>query len=279
MDFSRLRTGEIVAAAGGLALFVFLFFDWFGGGPTFNVDTLEETGISGWDALVDLPGFLIMLAGVSGIALAALAASGRRLNLPMPRGAGTAALGSLAVALILWRMVAGSPSLKIGIFLGLAAAVAIAVGAIMALREDGIEPLVSVPGGRTRAVSTAASAPAATAVATPPQSPPGTSVSSRSTRSSGGSTKTRSNAGGSTKTKSRSGARKTTARSGAKKTTARRGARKTTTRSGARKTTTRAKSSGSSTKSRSGSSKRSSGSRSSRSTPRSSGTRRRSSRK
>jgi hypothetical protein len=272
MDFSRLRTGEIIAAAGGLALFVFLFFDWYGGSANFDVDTLEETGISGWDALVDLPGFLIMLAGVSGIALAPLAASGQRLNLPMPRGAGTAALGSLAVALILWRMVAGSPTLKIGIFLGLAAAVAIAVGAIMALREDGIEPLVSVPGGRTRAVSTSASAPAATAVATPPQSRPAASVSSGSTRSSGGSAKARSSAGGSTKTKSRSGSTKTKSRSGAGKTT--------TSRSvGAQKTTTRARSSGSSTKSRSGSRKRSSGSRSSRSTSRSSGTSRRSSRK
>ena len=56
----------------------------------------------------------------------------------------TAALGSLAVLLILWRMLAGSPTLKIGIFLGLAAAVAITVGALMALAEDGFRPLVAV---------------------------------------------------------------------------------------------------------------------------------------
>jgi hypothetical protein len=264
MDFSRLRTGEMVAAAGGFALFVFLFFDWFGGGASLDVDTLEETGVSGWDALVDLPGFLIILAGVSGIALAPLAASGQRLNLPMPRGAGTAALGSLAVTLILWRMVAGSPSLKIGIFLGLAAAMAIAVGAIMALREDGIEPLVSVPGGPTRAVSTAASAPAAA----PAQPPVASSATGGSTRSSGGgSTRTRSSGGGSTRTRSSGGA--------STKTRSRSAARKSPARSGGRKTTTRAKSSRSSAKSRSTTTK--SGRKSSSS--RSSGTRRRSSRK
>src|SRR5689334_24346417 len=95
------------------------------------------------------------------MALACLAAAGQRLNLPLRRGALTASLGTLAVALILWRMVAGSPTLKIGIFLALAAAIAIAVGALMALAEDGFKVLVAVPGGRTR--TAAASAPPATA--------------------------------------------------------------------------------------------------------------------
>ena len=82
MDSSRLRTGEIVAGIGGLALFVFLFFDWFGGGVHVSGSVLngsarvEETGVSGWDALDDLPGFLIILSGFSGLALAYLAAAG-----------------------------------------------------------------------------------------------------------------------------------------------------------------------------------------------------------
>lgn len=154
MDTSRLRTGEIVAGIGGLALFVFLFFDWFGGGAQLTGSagnlTLSQPGISGWDALTDLPGFLIILSGVSGIALACLAAAGRRLNIPLRRGAVTGSLGMLAVALILWRMFAGSPTLKIGIFLGLAAAIAITVGALMALAEDGFKVLVRVSEDRTR---------------------------------------------------------------------------------------------------------------------------------
>ena len=187
MDFSRLRTGEIVAAVGGLALFIFMFFHWFGGGVEIstggtqdvpgigevpNAPSVEETGVSGWDALSDFSGFLIALSAVSGVALGGLAASGQRLNLGgVPRGAGTATLGSLAVLLILWRFFANPGDLKIGIFLGLAAAIAVAVGALMALREEGFEPLVKVPGVRTRAAS--ASAPAATPTPRPATAPSG----------------------------------------------------------------------------------------------------------
>jgi hypothetical protein len=204
LDSSRLRTGEIVAGIGGVALFLFLFFDWFGGGAevTGNVvngtATLSHPGISGWDALTDLPGFLIVLSGVAGIALAYLAAAGQRVNVPVRRGATTALLGALAVLLILWRMFAGSPTLKIGVFLGLAAAIAITAGALMALGEDGFQPLVAVAGGRTRAAS--ASAPAETP-APPPAAPPAKS----SSRSSGSTTTTK-----------RSTAKKPAARSGSK---------------------------------------------------------------
>lgn len=222
MDSSRLRTGELVAGIGGAALFLFLFFDWFsGGGVSVSTQTLangatiptgiSHPGVSGWDALTDLPGFLIISSGVAGLALAWLAASGQRVNIPVPRGGVTAMLGSLAVSLILWRMVAGSPSLKIGIFLGLGAAIAITVGAVMALREDGIEPLKAVAGGRTRAA--AASAPA---VAPPP---PDKTPARSSSRSRGGTT-----------TRKRTTTRKTTAgrsSSGAKRS----GARKTSSRS------------------------------------------------
>jgi hypothetical protein len=204
LDSSRLRTGEIVAGIGGVALFVFLFFDWFGGGAEVSgsvingTATLSHPGISGWDALVDLPGFLIILSGVAGIALAYLAAAGQRVNIPVRRGATTALLGTLAVLLILWRMFAGSPTLKIGVFLGLGAALAITAGALMALGEDGFEPFVAVAGGRTRAAS--ASAPAAT-----PTPPPAAAPAKSASRSSG-----------STTTKKRSTAKKPAARSGSK---------------------------------------------------------------
>ncbi|MFL5907392.1 MAG: hypothetical protein ACJ75Z_07340 [Solirubrobacterales bacterium] len=200
MDSSRLRTGEIVAGIGGFALFVFLFFDWFGGGAEVSGNvlggtaTISHPGVSGWDALTDLPGFLIILSGASGIALAFLAAVGQRVNLPVRRGAITATLGVLAVLLILWRMFAGSPTLKIGIFLGLGAAIAIAAGALMALAEDGFSPLVAVAGGRTKAM--AASAPPATpapAPAPPTEEAPAAAAAPRSSGASrsSGSTATR----------------------------------------------------------------------------------------
>ena len=211
MDSSRLRTGEIVAGIGGVALFVFLFFDWFSGGAAqvsgniaSGTISISHPGISGWDALTDVTGFAIILSGVSGIALACLAAAGQRVNVPMRRGAFTAVLGVLAVLLILWKMVAGSPTLKVGIFLGLGAAIAIAAGALMVLAEDGYEPLVPVGGGaRTR--SAAASAPPAT-----PAPPPATTPARSASRSGG------SRSSGSTTTRKRSTAKKPAARSGSK---------------------------------------------------------------
>jgi hypothetical protein len=164
LDTQRLRQGEIVAGIGGLALFIFLFLDWFG---------LGDAGVSGWDSLGgDVTGFIVALTAISGIVLGVLAAAGSRLNIPVPRGGITAALGWLTVGIILWRILATpeGADIKFGLFLGLAAAIAIAVGATLVLREDGYEPLVTLPGttsseARTEPVASktsAASAPATT---------------------------------------------------------------------------------------------------------------------
>ena len=199
MDSSRLRGGELVAGIGGIALFVFLFFDWFGGGAEVSGSlangtvTLSHPGISGWDALTDLPGFLIILSGISGIALAYLAWAGQRVNIPLQRGAVTALLGALATLLILWRMFAGSPTLEIGVFLGLAAAIDITIGALMALGEDGFQPLVAA----------SASAPAAT----PPTKRSKAKKSAGSSGSKAKSSKSRSNSTKKKSSSSRSGSK------------------------------------------------------------------------
>jgi hypothetical protein len=279
LDFSRLRNGEIVAAVSGLALFIFMFFSWFGGGVEIstggtqdvpgigeipNEPAPEETGVSAWDALQDFSGFLIALAAVSGITLGALAAAGQRINLPFQRGVGTLVLGKLAVLLILWRILANPGDLKIGIFLGLIAAAGIAIGAWIALREDGFEPLLKVPGGQTtEARTTVASATAPAATPTPrPSSAPGSS-------SSGGSRSSRSTAAKSRAGGSKSSAKKAPAK---KKTTSSRSKSSSASRSKGGGSS-RSKSSGSS-RSKSGGSSRSKSSASSRS--KSTGTRSRS---
>jgi hypothetical protein len=56
LDSSRLRTGEIVAGIAGIALFVFLFFDWFAAGE----EGFDTGGVSGWDGLgTDVTGFIV----------------------------------------------------------------------------------------------------------------------------------------------------------------------------------------------------------------------------
>lgn len=166
LDFSRLRTGELVAGLGGVGLLVFLFLDWFSvGGDVPDLPAIEgipggsiefDAGVSGWDSLQSLDGFLVVLAGFSGAALAGLAAAGRKLNAGrLPRGGITAVLGSLAVLIIIWKLL-GQGGFEIGIYLGLLASAAIAAGAFMALKEDGYSPLVPVAGVATKKASATA---------------------------------------------------------------------------------------------------------------------------
>ena len=169
MDFSRVKQGELIAGAGGLALFIFLFLDWFGAG---------DAGVSGWDSLGDPSGFIVFLAAIAGMKLVGLAAMGKRLNIGLQRGVITATIGYLAAAIIVWRIFATpeGADIKFGLILGLAAALAITLGAVLALRESGFEPMVAVAGGRTKAAS---SASAPRTLAAPAKS------SSSSSRSSG----------------------------------------------------------------------------------------------
>jgi hypothetical protein len=215
VDSSRLRNGELVAGIGGIALFLFLFFDWFG-----NVGGFSGASLDGWSGLGgDFTGFLVALTSVVGVALAVLAAAGQRLNVPLPRGALTAGLGSMTVLIILWRFFANPGDLKIGIFLGLAAAVAIAAGALMALSEDGFRPLVAVASARTTAVA-ASSAPAAT-----PKPPPKASGSTKRTTVKKGSAKKVSAKQASAKSPAK---KKSTKKNSAKKTTGKKSGSRTT---------------------------------------------------
>ncbi len=168
MDFSRLRQGEIVAGIAGIALIVTMFLPWYAistgavePAPIPELPGIDQGSIpevdddaNAWDALNDIDGFLIALAGLAGIALAGLAAAGRQVNLGgLPRGGVTASLGALAALLIVWRLLAQpepGADFEFGIFLGLAAAIGVAVGATLALREGGFEPLPRLSGGARR---------------------------------------------------------------------------------------------------------------------------------
>ena len=115
MDFSKLRTGELVAAVGGLVLLVAMFaFDWyeisgFGGlieqfGEAVGVDT----GIKAWDGqgfFGTIANLVILAAAVAAITLAILTATSRNVALPVAASAITAGLGIGAVVMVLLRMV------------------------------------------------------------------------------------------------------------------------------------------------------------------------------
>jgi hypothetical protein len=152
MEADRLSTGEKLSAVSALLLFVFMFFDWFGvevsGVPGFGGD-VSGAGGSAWDALDVIPIFL-MLAIVAAIGVAVVRLTDADLEPPISMNAIVAALGGLAVLLILYRIVdqpggGGDFSgvevdvtLKLGIFLAFAAAVGIAYGGYRAMQEEGM---------------------------------------------------------------------------------------------------------------------------------------------
>jgi hypothetical protein len=148
MEADRLSTGEKIAAASAVLLFIFMFFDWFGveveGVPGFS-GSLEGGG-SAWDALDWIPLFL-MAAIVVAIGVAVIRLTDADIEPPFSLNTLVAGLGGLAVLLILYRIIdqpggdfGGAPvdiTLKIGIFLSLAAAAGIAYGGYSAMREEG----------------------------------------------------------------------------------------------------------------------------------------------
>ncbi|HMJ72763.1 MAG TPA: hypothetical protein VK471_05275 [Solirubrobacterales bacterium] len=150
MEVDKLNTGEKVSAVSAILLFIFMFFDWFGvkisGVAGFSGD-VSGSGGSAWDALDVIPIFL-MLAIVVAIGVAVIRLTDADLEPPVSLNAIVAALGGLAVLLILYRIISppdfGSfggvsvdATLKLGIFLGLAAAAGIAYGGYSAMREEG----------------------------------------------------------------------------------------------------------------------------------------------
>jgi uncharacterized membrane protein YhaH (DUF805 family) len=146
MDLDRLSTGEKIAAASGVLLFVFTFFEWF------KVDlppgVFADGGVNAWDALDVIP-IVLLLAIIAAVAVAVVRLADALFEPPISMNAVVAVLGGISVLLILYRIVnppgeggvAGTgvdigPSY--GIFLGLIAAAGIAYGGYRAMQEEGI---------------------------------------------------------------------------------------------------------------------------------------------
>lgn len=149
MDLDRLSTGEKIAAGSAIALFIFMFFDWF------SVDVSGTGGLVGiseggnaWDWLDVIPIFLL-IAIVAAVGVAVVRLTDAAFEPEISINAVVALLGGLAVLLILYRIVdtpgtSGSyggvsvdVSPALGIFLGLIAAVGVAYGGYRAMTEEG----------------------------------------------------------------------------------------------------------------------------------------------
>jgi hypothetical protein len=141
MDFSRVRTGELIAGVSGVALFIIMFLTWFEL-PEVTAQAVEQLGgdtsESAWTAF-DFIDLVLLLAAVAGVGLTVLAAAQSNVQLPVAASAITAGLGIFATLLVLYRVLDPPSDLDraYGLYLGLIASAGIAVGGWMAMQEEG----------------------------------------------------------------------------------------------------------------------------------------------
>ena len=148
MDLNRLTQGEKIAGGSGIALILIMFiFKWFGlkagvGGFAF------EGSRNAWGSygFIDIVLFITVVAAVG---LAALKASDADVGLPVAASAIVAGLGVLSVVLIIISIISPPDfgadlsgtgidhTRKIGVWLGLIAAIGVAYGGWRAMQEEG----------------------------------------------------------------------------------------------------------------------------------------------
>jgi hypothetical protein len=148
MDFTRLTQGEKIAGVSGIALLLIMFiFDWFGLKADVAGFTAEGSR-NAWGSygFIDIVLFITVAAAVG---LALISASQTEVGLPVAASAVVAGLGILSVVLIIISIISppdfgvdlsGSGidhTRKIGVWLGLIAAIGVAYGGWRAMQEEG----------------------------------------------------------------------------------------------------------------------------------------------
>jgi len=157
MDTSKLSLGDQIAAASGMALFIFMFLPWYGASVSTNITGAGGISVSdtanAWQvfSFIDILLFLIAVVAV-GVPVAKATGS---LPEDVPGALLVLAAGALGVVLVLYRILdIPGPDVssfggvdvdfgrKIGIFLGLIATAGIAYGGWRANEES---PVSSTP--------------------------------------------------------------------------------------------------------------------------------------
>jgi hypothetical protein len=146
----RLRAPEWIVAVSGAALLVSLFVPWYSTpGPTcllatdaegayFAREGVTSAGCSGWESLAVLDVILALIA-LSAIALVVVTATQSVPAVPIALDAVVALAGIVATVLVLVRVLwipDGADGREWGLWLALAAALGIAAGAWLAMRDE-----------------------------------------------------------------------------------------------------------------------------------------------
>jgi hypothetical protein len=147
----RLRDGDWLAGAGGVALIASMFADWYSGASA-GVRGVGfaplDVGATAWQAFSVLDVVLALLALVP-LALVVLQATRDSPALPVAFSVFTTVAGALAGLLILYRIVNqpgpnDAVDVDAGAWIGLAAAIAVAAGGARSMRVEAM-PGVALP--------------------------------------------------------------------------------------------------------------------------------------
>jgi hypothetical protein len=137
---SRLRAGEWTAAAGAAALLVTLFLPWF------DVEILGTRSAGSWGSGWDALGWLVIVIALVAVACAAWLALANATAGPVAQSVAasvlTATAGTLAFVVLALRALVFQPGpnefvvLRYGAWLGLLAALVLALGGWWAIKDE-----------------------------------------------------------------------------------------------------------------------------------------------
>jgi hypothetical protein len=181
MDFTRLTQGEKIAGVSGVALILIMFlFSWYAVEAV--GESVPDSGANAWQAFsfIDIVLFITVAAAIG---LALISASQTEVGLPVAASALVAGLGIVSAILIFYRIIDTPGDLglageafdievvrKIGVWLGLIAAIGVAYGGWRAMQEEGTS--FGEEADRFGADEGPAAAPAPPPSSAPPPPPP-----------------------------------------------------------------------------------------------------------
>ncbi len=153
-DISRLRRSDRVIGGSAIAFLIFLFiFKWYGGSASSSIGGVGfSSSANGWHTFTNSR-WIWLITIIVALGAVAVSAGVFKFESPVQLGTVVAGLGALSTVLILYRIIhhpsggvsgsiggvhySSSYGIKIGIWLGLIAAVGVTYGGYVAMREEG----------------------------------------------------------------------------------------------------------------------------------------------
>jgi hypothetical protein len=158
MDTGNVGRGALIAGVSGAALFIIMFFSWFGVDVGEAVDipagvpqdiaeqAAEQAGVdvdtsfNAWQSF-DFIDLILLLAVIVSVGVAAIDMTGASVSLPVAGSAVVTGVGALAFLLVLYRIIdpPGGEGVgrEFGVWLGLIATAGITYGGYVGMQEEG----------------------------------------------------------------------------------------------------------------------------------------------